>query len=201
MAVAAIGRSKRRGWWALAAAGIWALPALAAPTPAATETKPPPAAIADLFGNYLAGRHAERLRDYPAAASWFDKAITADPDSPELISRTFLMAVGAGNFDRARPLADQELKIDSTDALARLVLRRRPDQGGRRRRRAEERDVAAAGRGASVYRAAGAGLDAGHASISACTGALPSARLILVKSTSKIKSVHNTHQQNKPIKL
>jgi tetratricopeptide (TPR) repeat protein len=107
---------------ALGAAGVWALPALAAPTPAATENKPPPAATADLFGDYLAGRHAEQIRDYPAATSWFEKAIVADPDSPELISRTFLMAVGAGNFDRARPLADKELKLDATDALAQLVL-------------------------------------------------------------------------------
>jgi tetratricopeptide (TPR) repeat protein len=107
---------------ALAAVGIWAMPAFAAPTPAATENKPPPAATADLFGNYLAGRHAEQIRDYPAAASWFEKAISADPDSPELISRTFLMAVGAGNFERARPLADKMLKLDNTDALAQLVL-------------------------------------------------------------------------------
>ena len=99
-----------------------AVPALAAPTPAATENKPPPAAVADLFGNYLAGRHAEQIRDYPAAASWFEKAIVADPGSPELISRTFLMAVGAGNFGRARPLAGDELKVDPTDALADLVM-------------------------------------------------------------------------------
>src|SRR5260221_12033037 len=104
MKVATTGRPKRSGGAApmliLAATGIWGVPALAAPTPPATETKPPPAAIAHLFGTYLAGRHAEKLRDYPAAASWFDKAISVDPGSPELISRTFLMAGGAGNFDR-----------------------------------------------------------------------------------------------------
>src|SRR5580658_826276 len=126
MAVSATGRSNGTGvttpWMALAAAGIWALPAFAAPTPAATESKPPPPATANLFGDYLAGRHAEQLRDYSAAASWFEKAIAADPSSPELISRTFLMAVGAGNFDRAKPLAEQELKIDPTDALAGLVM-------------------------------------------------------------------------------
>ena len=107
----------------LAAAGLWALPALAA-TPPATETKPSPTPTppTDLFGDYLAGRHAEQIRDYPAASSWFEKAIAGDPSSPELISRTFLMAVGAGNFDRAKPLADQVLKLDSSDALARLVL-------------------------------------------------------------------------------
>jgi tetratricopeptide (TPR) repeat protein len=110
---------------ALAACGAWVLPAIAAPTPAASETKPPGAAsasAADLYGDYLAGRHAEQMRDYPAAASWFEKAIAADPNSPELISRTFLMAVGAGNFDRAKPLGAEVLKIDSTDALAGLVM-------------------------------------------------------------------------------
>lgn len=110
---------------ALAVCGAWALPALAAPTPAASESKPPAvasAAAADLYGDYLAGRHAEHVRDYSAAATWFDKAIASDPSSAELVSRTFLMAVGAGNFDHAKPLAAQELKIDSTDALAGLVM-------------------------------------------------------------------------------
>ncbi|HWB50444.1 MAG TPA: tetratricopeptide repeat protein [Stellaceae bacterium] len=106
----------------LGLAALWVPPAVAAPTPPAAENKPPPAAVADLYGNYLAGRHAERMRDYPAAAAWFEKAIGADPDSPELISRTFLMAIGAGNFERARPLAEQVLKLDSSDALARMVV-------------------------------------------------------------------------------
>ncbi|MBV8777929.1 MAG: hypothetical protein JO258_12105, partial [Alphaproteobacteria bacterium] len=100
---------------------VAAAPALAAPNPSATEAKPPPAVSGDLFGDYLAGRHAEKLRDYPAAVAWFDKAIAADPQSPELISRTFLMAVGAGDFDLARKLAGEELKLDPNDALARLI--------------------------------------------------------------------------------
>jgi tetratricopeptide (TPR) repeat protein len=122
MAKVASGRSKRPFFVALGAAWCCALPAVAAPTPPATESKPPPAAVAHLYGTYLAGRHAEQLRDYPAAAGWFGKAIGADPDSPELISRTFLMAVGAGDFDRARSLADRILKLDPTDALAGLIM-------------------------------------------------------------------------------
>jgi tetratricopeptide (TPR) repeat protein len=126
MAMVAIGRLKQPGrtrfLTALAAAGVCVLPAIAATTPPAAEIKPPPAAVAHLFGTYLAGRHAEQLRDYPAAAGWFGKAISADPDAPELISRTFLMAVGAGDFDRARALADQELKLDPGDALADLIM-------------------------------------------------------------------------------
>ncbi|HTQ34097.1 MAG TPA: tetratricopeptide repeat protein [Stellaceae bacterium] len=115
-------RGRRSRWAALAAVALWTLPALAATTPPGSEDKLAATSSADLFGNYLAGRHAEQIRDYPAAASWFEKAIAADPNSPELISRTFLMAVGAGNFERAKPLAEEVLKLDSSDALAQFVL-------------------------------------------------------------------------------
>jgi tetratricopeptide (TPR) repeat protein len=74
------------------------------------------------FGAYLAGRHAQQVRDYPAAAQWFEDALKADPQSPELITRTFLMEASIGDFDRARPLAESELKFDSSDSMAELVL-------------------------------------------------------------------------------
>jgi tetratricopeptide (TPR) repeat protein len=106
----------------LLASALGVMPALAATGPAPSNEHPAPGAVDHLFGTYLAGRHAEQLRDYPAAAAWFDKAINGDPDAPELISRTFLMAVGAGNWDRARALAPEELKLDPGDALAELVL-------------------------------------------------------------------------------
>src|SRR5207248_2187951 len=44
------------------------------------------------------------------------------PDSPEVISRTFLMEVSVGHFDRALALAPKELKLDPSDAIAQLVL-------------------------------------------------------------------------------
>jgi tetratricopeptide (TPR) repeat protein len=74
------------------------------------------------FGAYLAGRHAQEERDYGTAASWFESALKTDPHSPELISRTFDMEAQAGRFEQARPLADQALKLDSSDAVAGLVL-------------------------------------------------------------------------------
>jgi tetratricopeptide (TPR) repeat protein len=114
-------RSRLRWPAALVAAGLAAVPAIAATSPSSREGGTA-GAEAHLFGTYLAGRHAEKLRDYPAAAAWFDRAITIDPDAPELISRDFLMTVGAGDFDRARTLAPAELKLDSSDALASLVL-------------------------------------------------------------------------------
>jgi hypothetical protein len=58
-----------------------------------------------LFGEYLAGRHAQQRRDFSGAAKWFEKAIAADPDAPEVISRSFMMEVSVGHFDRAPMLA------------------------------------------------------------------------------------------------
>src|SRR5262252_301824 len=77
--------------------------------------------IETISGAYLAGRHAQEKRDYTAAASWYEDALRADPESPELISRTFLMETSEGRFDRALLLAEKELKLDPTDALAELV--------------------------------------------------------------------------------
>ncbi|HEX3538266.1 MAG TPA: tetratricopeptide repeat protein [Stellaceae bacterium] len=98
----------------LAAAPVWA----AGP---ATSTPPAPPSSADLVGDYLAGRAAQATRDFPAAAAWYEKAMALDPQAPELISRTFLMEVSVGRFDRAKQLAEQELKLDPSDALAELV--------------------------------------------------------------------------------
>jgi tetratricopeptide (TPR) repeat protein len=100
-------------------------PALAASpgqSPAGAKQQPAAAGSEHLFGAYLAGRHAQQLRDFTAAAGSYEKAIAADPDAPELISRTFLMEVCVGHFDRARALAQKELKLDPGDAVAELVL-------------------------------------------------------------------------------
>ena len=75
-----------------------------------------------LFGEYLAGRAAQQRRDFTSASKWFEKAIADDPDSPEILSRTFLMEVSVGHFDRALALAPKELKLDPGDAVAQLVL-------------------------------------------------------------------------------
>src|SRR4029077_17061609 len=73
-------------------------------------------------GAYLAGRHAQETRDYAAAALWYEDALKADPESPELISRTFLMEASEGRIDRAHQLAKKALKLDPTDAVAELIL-------------------------------------------------------------------------------
>ena len=116
----------RSGFFGGAGRGLLAL-ALATgvgigPAAAVAPQGPPAGAGEHLFGDYLAGRHAQQSRDCTAAAAWFDKALAADPQAPELISRAFLMDVCAGHFDRARALAPQELKLDPDDAVADLIL-------------------------------------------------------------------------------
>ncbi len=104
------------------AACLGIAPAFAAsPTPANQSAQSAQPAH-HLFGQYLAGRHAQQLRDFSVAASRYENAIAADPDAPELISRTFLMEVCVGHFERARALAQKELKLDPGDAVAELVL-------------------------------------------------------------------------------
>jgi tetratricopeptide (TPR) repeat protein len=102
---------------ALILAGLGTTPAVMAAPP-----DKPAAGPEHLFGEYLAGRHAQQRRDFSGAAKSFEKAIAADPDSPEVISRSFLMEVSVGHFDRALALAPKELKLDPGDAIAQMVL-------------------------------------------------------------------------------
>jgi tetratricopeptide (TPR) repeat protein len=74
------------------------------------------------FGAFLVGRHAQEQRDYADAAASFVQALRADPDSPELLSRTFLMHAYEGRFAEARPLAAKAMRLDPTDGVANLVL-------------------------------------------------------------------------------
>ena len=97
--------------------GLWGATGKAAPS-----VDKPESYAETPFGAYLAGRHAQHKRDYQGGASWFEDALAADPASPELITRTFLMEVSVGRSDRARSLADSVLKLDPTDAVAQMVL-------------------------------------------------------------------------------
>jgi len=98
-----------------AGAGLLLAGLLAIGSAAAADTQTP-------YGAYLAGRHAQERRDYTAAAAWFEDALKSDPESPELITRTFLMEASEGRFDRARALAEKALRLDPTDAVGQLIL-------------------------------------------------------------------------------
>jgi tetratricopeptide (TPR) repeat protein len=104
------------------AAGFLLAGLAAGASEAAPTLDKPDTTVQAPFGAYLAGRHAQHMRDYQSAVTWFEDALRSDPESPELITRTFLMDASIGRFDRAQTLAESELKLDSTDAMAELVL-------------------------------------------------------------------------------
>ncbi|MBP5858400.1 tetratricopeptide repeat protein [Marivibrio halodurans] len=66
------------------------------------------------YGAYLAGRHAEGMSDFGAAATLLDRVLEENPEDPRLIRRAFLANVNAGRFERAVELAR---KIDSQSPI------------------------------------------------------------------------------------
>jgi tetratricopeptide (TPR) repeat protein len=73
-------------------------------------------------GNFLAAQHATRERDAAAAATFYRSALRGDPRNNELLDRTFLSVLLNGDVEDAARLADQVLKVDKEDRIARLVL-------------------------------------------------------------------------------
>jgi tetratricopeptide (TPR) repeat protein len=73
-------------------------------------------------GSFLAAQHASRERDAAAAATFYRSALRTDPRNNELLDRTFLSVLLNGDVEEAGRLADQVLKVDKEDRIARLVL-------------------------------------------------------------------------------
>jgi tetratricopeptide (TPR) repeat protein len=104
---------------ALLSAGL--LAACAAPADravAAQDEAPRP----NVFGAYLAGRHAQQIRDYGAAAEFFSRALRENPNDLDLITRTFRLELSEGNWPQVEALAPRVIEDDPRDPLANLFL-------------------------------------------------------------------------------
>jgi Flp pilus assembly protein TadD len=73
-------------------------------------------------GSYLAARHAGTQRDAGAAAAYYRASLRGDPKNPELLERAFLSVLAEGDVEEAVRLAEQVVKLDKNDRVARLVL-------------------------------------------------------------------------------
>ena len=73
-------------------------------------------------GSYLAARHASTQRDAAAAAAYYRAALRGDPKNPELLERAFLSVLAEGDVDEAVRLAEQVVRHDRNDRIARLVI-------------------------------------------------------------------------------
>lgn len=81
------------------------------------------------YGSYLAGRFAVAEADATAAAQYFERALEADPNNPELLNRAFLAALADGRD--AEPLARRILVQQPDALLATLVVAAGEARGGR----------------------------------------------------------------------
>ena len=90
----------------------------------APETPLPPFTQAStVSGAYLAGRYAQRHFDWSAARSFIDQVLHEAPDDPGLLKRSMVLAMGAGEFDKALALARKAETADKTaSALTELFI-------------------------------------------------------------------------------
>ena len=105
---------------------------LVAATPVATATAQQMTAITpalehsvgsgSLLGSYLAGRFARDQRDTSAAADFYTRALTRDPENEVLIEQTFLMEATEGDWLRAVELAQVLVGLQDSHRMAQLVL-------------------------------------------------------------------------------
>ncbi len=80
-------------------------------------------AIGDSFvGNYLAGRHAQTVREGDAAITYFRNALSKDPDNSALKLRTGILLVSEGMIAEAIPLLRSLDESESQNSIVDMVL-------------------------------------------------------------------------------
>jgi|RhiMetdeSRZDD1v2_1073273.scaffolds.fasta_scaffold51974_4 tetratricopeptide (TPR) repeat protein len=90
------------------------------PSNAAAGQEPP--ALASPLGNFLAGRFAQDSQDYNSAADYLLRALSGDPQNPELLDDTMKALIGAGRMEEARATATKLVEIEPKAAGANIVL-------------------------------------------------------------------------------
>ena len=74
------------------------------------------------FGSYLAGRHAQALKDADKASAFMLRVLEENPEDQKLLRRTFLLSLAAGKFAPAIELALRVEKGGGRMATAALLL-------------------------------------------------------------------------------
>lgn len=75
-----------------------------------------------LSGSYLAGRFAQRQQDWDQAQHFMSTVIDHDDSNNQLVQRTFLLALGAGNYDKAKQLAEKISGMKDNTEMAVIFL-------------------------------------------------------------------------------
>lgn len=89
---------------------------------ALTLTLPVAGAAQSVSGAYLAGRHAVFNSDFEAAAEYYARALTHDPDNPDLMENVVLSRLALGRVDRALPVALRMEDLGLRNQVAHMVV-------------------------------------------------------------------------------
>lgn len=74
-------------------------------------------------GSYLSGRFAQRHHDWKKAGRYIDYVLKKTPDDPALLKRAMVLALGAGDYQRAFNLAHEVIdKHEADNALSQMFL-------------------------------------------------------------------------------
>ncbi|RVT82224.1 tetratricopeptide repeat protein [Rhodobacteraceae bacterium CCMM004] len=76
----------------------------------------------NVAGSYLAGRHAQKVNDYDAAATYLTRAMMRDRQNPALIEGTLSAYLALGDVERAATVADRLIQTGASSAVANMVL-------------------------------------------------------------------------------
>ncbi len=112
------GFAQRRRWLGLGAALLaLCVVEVAEATQQAAPPSPEPRA-----GSYLAGRFAQHVDDWKAAASFVADALARDPGESGLLRRAFLLELNGGDIEKALPLAKTLAALEPGSTIATLLL-------------------------------------------------------------------------------
>jgi tetratricopeptide (TPR) repeat protein len=75
-----------------------------------------------MSANYLAGRYAQRVLDFGAAADYLMRVLETDPQNRDLLRRVFVASMADGRMMEARTLAARLLEVDRNEPLAVVAL-------------------------------------------------------------------------------
>ena len=102
--------------------GIFYRKSMLAALCAATLAVSAPAQATSEYGSYLAGRHAQALKDADSASAFMLRVLEENPDDQELLRRTFLLTLAAGKLEPAIELARRIEIAGGRMATAALLL-------------------------------------------------------------------------------
>ncbi len=75
-----------------------------------------------LSGSYLAGRFAQRQQDWDAAQKYINTVVGFDDKNEQLEQRAFLLSLGAGQYSRAKRLAEKIIQREEGNDLSVIYL-------------------------------------------------------------------------------